>query len=360
MRFNILTIHKEPNYGACLQAYALYHALETLGCEARMINLSLDYRGRDYSLKNRLLMPLYRVLKGYDYCFRKAEAFSRKHTACRTANFNTPGQLEAFHWDADDAFIIGSDQVWNPSITQRLSKVFCLDFLPDECEKRYSYAASLGSIKDEMERTSQLDMDAIRKLRKVGVRESFGAAFLKKHGGMDATVVVDPTLLLDDYTHLLERQPQPRKEVLLLTLSDNGALAAFCEQVASEAAMPIRKLYGYLQPERGKNRKFVSVEGWLQSIAEAEMVVTDSFHACVFAIMFRKQFVFFTQEAVKRPRVENLFHHLGIPSERIVSEPRSVAHMAPIDYSEVGRRLCELRAESIDFLKSIVEDARKG
>lgn len=358
MKFNILTIHKEPNYGACLQAYALYHALEQLGVHPRMIDLSMDYRGHEYNMKNRILLPLYRAYRGYDTCFRKAGNFSDKHTPVKTKNFYTGQQLKNFEWDPSDAYIIGSDQVWNPSITGRLSREYCLGFLPDACSKRYSYAASFGNISDESDRVARLDMPSLRRLRKVGVRERFGADFLKRQG-IESTVVVDPTLLLDDYSHLLAGEVKPKKEILLLTLSDNARLAEFCRSVSSELGLPVRKLYGYLQPDRGKNRKFAGIEQWLQSIAEAEVVVTDSFHACVFAIMFRKQFLFFTEERAKLPRVENLFKQLGISGDRIVSEMKPVGSMAPIDYTEVGAKLAELRAASMDFLKQIVEDAQR-
>jgi len=66
---NILTIHKEPNYGAVLQAYALYKTIEQLEYNSRIINLNMDYRRFPYTFKYRLLLPMYKWLKGYGHCF---------------------------------------------------------------------------------------------------------------------------------------------------------------------------------------------------------------------------------------------------------------------------------------------------
>ena len=76
---NILTIHKEPNYGAVLQAYALYKTIENLGHVPYIINLDMDYRRFPYSLKYRVLLGLHKWMKGYSHCFAQAERFSRKH-----------------------------------------------------------------------------------------------------------------------------------------------------------------------------------------------------------------------------------------------------------------------------------------
>ena len=67
---NILTIHKEPNYGAVLQAYALYKTIENLGHVPYIINLDMDYRRFPYSLKYRVLLGLHKWMKGYSHCLR--------------------------------------------------------------------------------------------------------------------------------------------------------------------------------------------------------------------------------------------------------------------------------------------------
>ena len=117
---NILTIHKEPNYGAVLQAYALYKTIENLGHVPYIINLDMDYSRFPYSLKYRVLLGLHKWMKGYSHCFALAERFSRKHCPNQIGNFHTTAELESYPWNKDDYYLIGSDQVWNPGITQNL------------------------------------------------------------------------------------------------------------------------------------------------------------------------------------------------------------------------------------------------
>ena len=86
---NILTIHKEPNYGAVLQAYALYKTIENLGHVPYIINLDMDYRRFPYSLKYRVLLGLHKWMKGYSHCFALAERFSHKYCPNQGGNFHS-------------------------------------------------------------------------------------------------------------------------------------------------------------------------------------------------------------------------------------------------------------------------------
>jgi hypothetical protein len=353
---NILTINKEPNYGACLQAYALYATIEKMGYAVRMIDLSLDYRSRAYNLKNRIMLALYRQYKAYAGCFEKAEAFSDKHCPNSTPRFYNLQQLRDFRWKKDDFYIIGSDQVWNPNITGRLSRAYTFSFLPEECLNRFSYAASLGYIDDEQARANSLGPENLRKFKRISVRERFGLEFLQKFG-IKATEVVDPTLLLDDVSGLLERPIAPKKELLFLALSDTAQQQHFVNQVAQKAHLPIHKVYGYLQPNRSINKKFLRIEDWLQAIAEAELVITDSFHATVFSILFHRQFYVYISAPSKVYRIANLLDKLGISTDRIVSDPALVNCSDRIDYSGVDKRLAELRASSLNFLKEILSES---
>ena len=137
---NILTIHKEPNYGAVLQAYALYKTIENLGHVPYIINLDMDYSRFPYSLKYRVLLGLHKWMKGYSHCFALAERFSRKHCPNQIGNFHTTAELESYPWNKDDYYLIGSDQVWNPGITQNLRTAFCFSFLKNDVKNRYAYA----------------------------------------------------------------------------------------------------------------------------------------------------------------------------------------------------------------------------
>ncbi len=355
---NLLTINKEPNYGACLQAYALYTTIEKMGYSVRIIDLSIDYRSRKYSLLNRIMLRLYRLYKSYAGCYRKAANFSNSHCPNSTPRFYTTEQLRNFPWEPGDVYLIGSDQVWNPSITGRLQQAFTFDFLPDECSKRYSYATSMGYIDDEQKRIQALGLNNLHRFKRIAVREQFAVDFLQKFG-IQAKEVVDPTLLLDDVTTLLEKPVSAKKELLFLALSDTAEQQHFVDQAATRLNLPIHKVYGYLQPNRKINKQFLRIEEWLQAIAEAEVVVTDSFHATVFAILFHRPFYVYISAPSKVFRISNLLEKLGISTDRIVSDASMIDPTSTIDYSEVDKKLALLRASSLDYLREILAESEQ-
>lgn len=356
MRYiNILTIHKEPNYGACLQAYALYKKIEELGGHSRMIDLSMDYRAHPYNFTYRGLTSMYQHLRGYDYCYKKATEFSEKYCPTRIGPFYTYEQLTEYKWDPQDMFIVGSDQVWNDGITQNLKNAYTFSFLPDSCTNRYTYASSFGNITNEEDRIQKLDLlNVFPKFKRISVRERFGKEFLLK-SNINSEVVIDPTLLIEDYTFLLKDKITHSGNLLYLPLGDNTEMDAFVKEVSSTNGLPVEKRYGYLQPSRTKNHQWLSVESWLQRIASAEMVFTDSFHAMVFSIMFEKPFYIFVSNPNKVFRIGNLLKSLGL-EQRIVDDVRNVKINEVIDYAHVKHILAQLRKDSLSYLSAILKD----
>lgn len=354
MKVNIITIHKEPNYGATLQAFALYHVIEELGFSPNIIDLSMIYRRFRPTPFNRFLMWVKNKVKGYDHAFAVARDFQERNCPNHTKNFDSVSELERYSWDESDKYLVGSDQVWNPDITQHLTDAFTLSFLPKEFNK-YSYASSLGNIKDEAERVRQLDIDSLRTFKRIAVRESFGVEFLAKQG-IFAKEVIDPTLLIDDYRFLLQREIKASGDLLFLSLSDTEEMNRFVEQIADIRQLPVAKHYGYLQPQRTINHKFLKVEEWLQKIAESSLVITDSFHAMVFSILFHREFFVYVSEPSKVYRIANILQLLGIEG-RVVNSAEDCVDVKPIDYVSVDKHLAEYRRDSLAYLEEILAES---
>ena len=350
---NILTIHDEPNYGAVLQAYALYHTVEILGCTPRMINLSLKFRLREYNLLNRILIAFNNWKNGYNYCNNIARAFCRTYEPNTTRQFCTIEQLRNYNWNSDDYFLLGSDQIWNTEITHNLAKAYTFSFLPDECIKRYAYASSFGNIKDEKKRAKELEVQSsLAKFKGIGVREKFGVEFLKTQG-IESVEVIDPTLLLKDYSFLLPRPIEYNNCLLYLALGEDSEMNTFVTQLSQMTKLTINKHYGYLQPSRKVNKQFLSVQNWLYYIASSKLVVTDSFHAMVFSIMFHRQFYVFVSHPSKVYRINNILKRLGIEG-RVVTNLNQVNLDSTIDYAEVAEKLDDLRISSLNYLSQIL------
>jgi polysaccharide pyruvyl transferase WcaK-like protein len=298
-------------------------------------------------------MLLYRFSKGYSRCYGIADKFMNQHCPNQTKALYTYEELNKLEWNKDDIFIIGSDQVWNPSITGRLKYTFTFSFLGNNY-KMYSYASSFGFIKEQIDRIDNKMIDAIRSFKKVSVREKFGVEFLAQKG-IQATEVIDPTLLLDNYNHLIDNKTERRNELLLLTLSNKKEMNDFADSISQKTGLKIRKHFGYLQPQRSDNMKFLSVEEWMKAIASSELIITDSFHATIFSILFKKQFFVFLSEPNKVYRIKNLLEKLGIEGH-IADKNTDIELNNIIQYDEVDKKLENYRHESVEFLKSILDE----
>lgn len=352
---NIITIHNEPNYGALLQAYALYHITETLGYSPRMINLGMQFRKHPYNMPYRILIGIHNWLKGYNHCYQIAQNFCRKNEPRLLGNFQTVEQLRDYPWDRDDIYLVGSDQVWNPFITGNLQPAYTLSFLADECTNRYSYAASLGHIKDEAQRVRKLDIQhTLKRFKQITVREQFGVEFLQKNG-VHATEVIDPTLLVDNYDHLLPRKKEDIPQVLYLALGEDEPMDHFAQEVAKKYHLPLKKVYGYLQPSRKINKKFLPVEEWLYQIACSRVIVTDSFHAMVFSVLFGRDFYVYISNPSKVFRIENLLKKLNL-HQRIVSDIHQVHPDMHPAYDEITLKLAEYRKSSLNKLNDMLKE----
>lgn len=350
---NIITIHNEPNYGALLQGYALYHTIEYLGYNPRMINLALQFRKYPYNLICRFFVFLHNQIKGYSYCYKIASNFCKKHEQNLIGNFFSVEQLKKHKWSSDDIYMVGSDQVWNPFITRNLLPAYTLSFLPDKCTKRYSYAASLGHIKNENELAQKLDIhNTLDKFAQITVRENFAVDFFGKNG-INVTEVIDPTLLIDSYEHLLPRKKVNLNQVLYLALGDNESMDNFANEVANLYKLPLKKIYGYLQPSSKINKNFLPVEEWLYQIACSKVIVTDSFHAMVFSILFERDFYVYISNPVKIFRIENILKKLNL-QHRIVSSIDKISVEEYIDYINVHQKLADYRESSLKILKEML------
>ena len=92
-----------------------------------------------------------------------------------------------------------------------------------------------------------------------------------------------------------------------------------------------------------------SVESWIAGISRASFVITDSFHACVFSILFHRPFVVIGNQARGLSRIEWLLRQFGLSERLVVSEG---VPKGDINWEKVDAKLSELRAEAFDFLNN--------
>jgi polysaccharide pyruvyl transferase WcaK-like protein len=346
MKISILTFSKESNFGANLQCYALCKTLQSMGHQIDIIDIQLP----------KIYFSWYTTLLQIpqDFLFF---LFRKKHLNYFTREYKTTTELKnAQH--KSDLYIVGSDQVWNPDITKRLdSLIYFFSFLPDSVN-RISYAASFGT---ESWNSSALAAEVkalLHKFNAVSVREQTGVNICKDTFGIDAQLVVDPTLLLTSYDEICGSFNPKREtnELIYFTFrrdkAEQGVISEFAKanNIQAVALRSNHPIQGFRQ------RLYVSVAEWLNSIRYAKLVVTNSFHCMTFCIIFHKKFVAFPSKAGRTTRQEGLLEQLGL-QDHFCKETsnlyKTMEHVInkDIDYAVIDEKIKKMREESLDFLK---------
>lgn len=353
MKIGILTQHFLLNYGGIIQNFALQQVLLELGHEPLTFEHDTCYsrtrwllRTAKQILKTRSLkgLPVYPTYQGRigNKNFIK---FVLKNIRSVTVKDFTPDLTQKYGLDA---YIVGSDQVWRPAFNlgPRLGNMF-LDFAGDDV-KKISYAASFGCKEWEYtEEQERMCGKLAKRFDAISVREASGVDLCKEHFGVDATLVLDPTLLLnkEDYGKVCHDVPKKEKHIFVYSLVVSEGVLAVAEKVAEAMGLSI-----IVKQAGRKVKKEDTIEDWFAEFRDADYVVTDSFHGMVFSIIFNKPFSIVMNPSGGNDRYLSLLSQLGL-MERIVSDELQPVFSA-IDWSDVNHRLTELRKASFEFLKT--------
>jgi hypothetical protein len=347
LRIGILTFHCADNYGAVLQTAALYHTLRGLfpAHETGVV----DYRPEDITRVYRVLRPtgprslVYSVLQLPFSIPRKARfnQFRKKHL--RMIAVNDLG--------AADCLVCGSDQIWNPGITNGLDPCY-FGLMKGFSGAAVSYAASDGGA---LGNAGDRELDAcLSRLSAISVREASMLPVLEKHH-KSAVVTVDPVLLPGaDYWRSLAGGKKHKNYVLIYTMENNDALVEdACRLARSRNLETIRISYGYPLRKMFQNRyKTVAAAGpreFVSLFCHADVVMTNSFHGTAFAIVFGKEFYAYKLSGANGRRIEDLLRTLGL-SHRCISSLPAAGTVAAIDYGDVERKLSGERQRAIEYI----------
>lgn len=349
MKIAILTFSKSKNYGANLQCYALTKFLQQQGHFVEQIDIQrprprMSIISKILRLHENIIFPMFR----------------RKYIDVFTKKYKTPEQLKKDP-PQSDAFIVGSDQVWNPSLTKSLDPlIYFLSFVPSE-KRKIAYAASFGTEKWTDEIIQPKVKELLGSFHRIGVREFEGKEICKNTFGVESEIVLDPTFLIDSYDNICGEYNEDKltNELVYFTFKSDGEVADVVLNISKALkAKPV--LLGGVRGKKGfKMRRFVSVPRWLRSIRYAKYVITDSFHCTVFCVLFRKQFLVTPAIEERNGRLFCLLETLGI-NDRFCKiddlKQYGITLMnTMIDYDGVEEAKEKLRKRSIDFLKNALK-----
>ncbi len=351
MKIGILTQPLQSNYGGVLQAYALQTVLKRMGHNPYIIQRKWD-TPLDVVIKMKLL-NLFKLLKSIfiksnnNSNLYPTSSFIKQEIAPKSKEVYSTFMLKIeCHRLSIKTFIVGSDQVWRPQYSPCIENYF-LDFVSSQTNvKRIAYAASFGV--DNWEFTNEQTKKCsklVQKFDTISVREASGITLCKEHFGVDAVHVLDPTLLLlqDDYKKLYQKQSDNTDGVLVYILDENYQKKQIIETVSEDLNLRVNVA--------GKNQ---TVYEWLSSFEKCKYVITDSFHGCVFSIIFNKPFWVIPNNKRGLSRIISLLEMLGL-EKRMITVNKKVSFNESIDWDSVNKLLNTLRQESMSFLKKSLE-----
>ncbi|MGN0202622.1 MAG: polysaccharide pyruvyl transferase family protein [Candidatus Cryptobacteroides sp.] len=366
MKIAILTLPLHTNYGGILQAYALQTVLERLGHSVEHLQPEVTFP----PLHPAWQMPLVwgkRLVRKY-FCgdrrlpiFEHPYKFVRKNTDNFIADNIHCRFLEPEDWNESlageyDIFVVGSDQVWRPYMSGHIER-YLTAFLGTSKVHRIAFSASFGVDNDEFsESEKRLARRTIPMFEAVSVREESGIKLCRDIFGVDAVQTLDPTLLLTDgdYDRLSENAPAPSGKLMTYILDESPLTDRAIDLLANKIGLkPFRansRVEMGNQESKLGNRQQPPVEDWLRSFRDAEFVITDSFHACVFSILFKKPFLCIGNDFRGMARFHSLLGQFGL-LDRLVSLDAPTIPEKEIDWDRVYEILEAKRSESMVFLR---------
>lgn len=352
MKIGILTYWwSQDNYGQLLQSYALQKYLRDAGHDAFLIR----YDSRNDFLRTQFILRCFKALNPVLLCKflqhkinskklleesklndRHFDDFREKYIVQSENVYTSYNQLKENPPEAD-VYIVGSDQVWNFSLfktvnnCKNLIHAYFLDFGSTQT-KRISYAASWSCSdlrSDIIEKISPL----LKNFDYVSVREKSGINLCRKCGYDTAEFRCDPTLLLtaENYRSLYKENYDTfkRKNPYLFLYMLNNTCDFDIQKVyefGERKNLEIVYVTGNGKIDRYE-KTFATIPQWLSLIDNAEYVVTNSFHCCVFSLLFEKRFgvVPLTKTlAGMNSRIETLSEIFGIKPRWIMEDESEV------------------------------------
>ena len=373
MKIGIITIQKSQlNYGACLQCYALWYFVSSLGHDCEIIDLlrpchqeyqiSSSFGEHSKTLKCRLRQAIHRFFlyeKNGKNDFAKFAAFNSKVKYSKT--YRSVEALYKSHHNYD-VIISGSDQIWNPNM-QFINEPYFLTFANESC-KRISYASSFGieSISDNVKSNYR---KWLSKYSYISTREESGSRIVGDLLGKKSKVVLDPVFLLKADEWREEMSPlkdiTPKKYIFLYMLHYDERLLNNASIIAKEKQLPLYMVLSerkVIETTLATQLTDIGPAEWMWLIDNAEAMITSSFHAAAFSMIFRTPLVVFLEKGVlTNTRIEEFFSTLQIDNHICYFENELFHTYTDCCFSDIiYDKIANMRDQSIDFLQTAIKE----
>lgn len=349
MKIGILTFHRACNYGAVLQCYALQEVLKSIGHDVSVIDYA-DYHTSEvykvisfYVIRNEILCPksFLRYLIKIPFRIKSKRIFedfvSHYLNITQRCNCNTIPQ-------DFDIYIIGSDQLWSLScLGGRENPVYMGDFKHSPFSKIIGYAISTTPKSLETIGTLKLERYS-NNFSSLSFREESNVNILSQLIGINAHIDIDPTLLSNNKTWKALINDNWGKRKYVFTYQARGSKGDLMRRKAKYLAK--KEGWEYLD----MSASIFSVADFISAIKYAQCIITSSFHATVFSLIFKKPFWAIMLNDGHDARYIDLLHKIGA-DEAIKDLNFPIEQPKRLDYTMIESRLRPIRENSLDYLQ---------
>lgn len=349
------------NYGSILTYYGLNYVLEhDLGLSVLMINNPL---GRAKGFPNT-----------------EPEKFGAKYyNISDVMPVSALGNLNKHC----DTFMVGSDQLWNYWLSKNYGQTYFLGFAAEN-KKRIAYGTSFGSDHyngPEMEKN--ISRENLEKFDAISVREDSGITVCKNDFGLDVVKVCDPVFLCDTkvfeeladknsidfekdgyvFAYILDPSPAKRDVLRAAAKKFGKKVVVFLDEPMNIFEDNKNKFELGEEDTEIIIKETVPADVWLKYLKDSHFVVTDSFHGCCFASLFKRPFTVMRNNKRGGGRFHSVLSMFAL-EDRIAKSPNEILKntekfFSDIDYKDYDKYLLKTRKYSFDWLSNALFSPKK-
>lgn len=370
-KVHIITRHFIPNYGSLLQSISSIKIFEEFGYETTIIDYvstmeTLLPQNTNFAKKfskNPVKRVVFWLAKLPDQILKRARFHSFRNKYLKmTKRLSSSKELREY--DFSNSYLCsGSDQLWGYiSDEKTIDSNYFLDFAK-EGDVCFAYSSSFGRIDFPSEYFADLN-ERLKKFSFITVREQNGVELILNHTPYFAEHVLDPTLTVNPafWQEFANVAIKEKPYLLVYHLRRNKTLERYAKNVAKENGWKIIRVSTSIYDLfKQRNCKLLADPKKVLSIFKnAQCVVTDSFHATVFSLIFNRQFVDVLPPTTHE-RITDLLSLVGLSDRAFAHNgdvPLAIA-TAPIDYEKVNSILEKARMDSLNTLSKNLEKLEK-
>lgn len=361
MKIAIITYSRAYNYGSALQSFALNRYLTLQGHEVKTIDYTTPEQEAMYTIFEPLrgVLPLFRNLQSI-WFYRdlkkhkqRFDSFLDKYVPMTERITETEGlkELNPFF----DYFICGSDQIWN-TLCDDYNTNYMLSFVTDK-HKCIAYAPSLGSGAYDINSATHLNK-YVSEFKALSSRESGSNPIIRKATSREVSSVLDPVFLLsaEEWEQIEVKNPVKGDYILGYFIGDVEGMRDFAHRMSKHTKLPVIVIYKNLRDLRYPFTPYYAAgpSDFVSLIRGSKYIVTNSFHAVSFSLIFKKDFWAFVKKGSNDTRVSDILSLVNL-NDRVlndVNQFESFDYTTHINFSKVDfGKLDKAIEQSKIFLK---------